>query len=614
MRAQFAKLIVIFSVSVLVASACTSAESSDTAGSSDPADETASGDDAMDQTTTTSTESPGTTASDTTSTAAPPMVDEIEWTLCAQMECGTVTVPLDYRDPGGETISIAVNRLSAADTDRRRGVLLVNPGGPGASGLDFAASFATGFFPSELTDNFDIIGFDPRGVGQSEPFFACGESGEQIEALAPIDELIDTPEEVEAVEAAVDLCVDSMGSGAGLIHTGYVARDMDLIRAALGEEEISFLGISYGSIIGVWYATLFPDRVRAMVIDGADNPIDDYSDFEAQLESAREEIGPMHDLLEEALNACADATCPIYNDGDPIGYYIDATAKFDLIDEAMANNPDAGFLGLITPLYSEAARPALWAALAALQEQDDPSIFVDFAELQLGTDPGAVNITGYINCLDGWALQPEFDRDARLQYGEDFFAIEDQIDDEFPLFAVLGDGLPSTCSFMDTLDTPALDGPFDGSDVPILVVGNISDPVTSFGESEEFVIEVLSNGILVKVDHPSHAVYPDNLCVNDLVHAALVDAQYPPDTVECDAQATDVTGVLQLACVQVAPQVFDADGLSSEELDSRCADFADDAIVRLGEDVALAAVNGEDDDAGEVLFTILEETFSAVGG
>lgn len=611
MKAWFTKTSVVIIACAVFATACSSTDSS---SSTESLDDVVASTDAEDTTTTTTTEAPGTTASETTSTAAPALVDGIDWTLCGDMECGTVAVPLDYRDAGGDTISIAVNRLSAADTDRRRGVLLVNPGGPGASGLDFAASFASGFWPSQLTDNFDIIGFDPRGVGQSEPFFACGESGDQIDVLSPIEELIDTPEEIEAVEAAVDLCIDSMGDAAGLIHTGYVARDMDQIRAALGEDQITYLGFSYGSIIGVWYATLFPDRVRAMVIDGADNPIDDFSDFEAQLESAREQAGPLHDLLEEALNACADASCPIYNDGNPIDYYIDATAKFDLIDEAMANNPDAGFLGLITPLYNEAAWPGLWAGLAALEEQDDPSIFVDFAEFQLGTDPGAVNITGYINCLDGWALQPEFDREARLQSDQDFFAIEDQLDEEFPLFAVLDDGLASTCSFMDILDTPALEGPFDGSDVPILVVGNTSDPVTSFGESEEFVTEVLSNGILVKVDHPSHTVYPDNLCVNDAVHAALLDAVYPDTTIECGFEAPNVISDLTQACVEVAPSFVGEGAFTTDELLDLCSDFADASVARLGEDVALAALTGEDEEGGAVLFEILEQTFAAAGG
>ena len=528
----------------------------------------------------------------------------IDWQTCGALECGTLDVPLDYRVDDGETISISVNRVSAADPGQRIGSLLVNPGGPGAPGTDFAEAFAFGAFPEELTDNFDIIGFDPRGVGASEPAFACGGSGEQLEVLSEIVDIIDEPGEEEAVEQAVQLCVDSLGDAAGLIHTGYVARDMNEIRRALGEDQISYLGFSYGSIIGVWYATLFPETVRAMVIDGADNPIDDISDFDARLESAREQITPIEDLLNQALAACSDATCPIFNGGDPQAYYLDTVDKLPLVADVSANNPDAGFLGLITPLYNEAQWPLLWDALADLGERDDPTLFADFAEFQLGPDPGLTNITGYINCLDSWALQPEDDREARLAASAEFFAREDELIAEFPLIGAIDDGLASTCSHMDVLGTPALGVPFDGGGAPILVVGNTSDPVTSFGESEELVEDSLSNGFLVEVDHASHTVYPANPCVNDAVHAALLDVAYPDGRLACDRVDSDTETVLIEVCVAIAPQI---PGAADVDLDNVCPSFAAEALDRLGEDAVNAGLAGADDSAAESLFAILQE-------
>ena len=537
-------------------------------------------------------------------------VGTIDWETCGALECGTLDVPLDYRIDDGETISIAVNRVAAADPAQRIGSLLVNPGGPGAPGTDFAEAFAFGAFPEDLTDRFDIIGFDPRGVGASEPAFACGASGEQLEVLSDIVDIIDEPAEDEAVEAAVQLCVDSMGDAAGLIHTGYVARDMNEIRRALGEEEISYLGFSYGSIIGVWYATLFPETVRAMVIDGADNPIDDISDFDARLDSAREQITPIEDLLDQALGACSDSTCPIFNDGDPQAYYLDAIDKLPLVADVSANNPDAGFLGLITPLYNEAQWPLLWDALADLQERDDPTLFADFAEFQLGPDPGLTNITGYINCLDSWALQPEDDREARLAASAEFFAREDELVAEFPLIGAIEDGLASTCTHMDILGTPALGVPFDGGGAPILVVGNTSDPVTSFGESEELVEESLANGFLVEVDHASHTVYPSNPCVNDAVHAALLNVDYPDARVVCDRVDSDTESILIDVCLSIAPQI---PGLGDANLDDVCQDFATTAIDRLGEDVVNAGLSGTDDSAAEALVDILQEQVNSGG-
>jgi len=484
----------------------------------------------------TSTEPPATTIAGTTSTAPPRVESKIDWAFCGAMECASIDVPADYDDESLGTISIAINILRAADTDRSLGVLLVNPGGPGVPGTELTEAFAFGVFPTELTDNFDIVGFDPRGVGNSGPFFECGVSGEQLQLLEDIVDLVDEPDEIAAAEDAVELCTDSMGQVAGRLHTDFVARDMDQIREALGEDQISYLGYSYGSVVGAWYATLFPERVRAMVLDGANNPIDELGTAEQRLASAREEIDPLYALLEEALDACADESCPIFNGGDPERYYFDAVKKLDLVNEAMADNPDAGFLGLITPLYSEASWPQLWSALADLQERDDPSLFVNLAEFQLGNDPGAVNFTAHVNCLDSWALQPEFDRRARLEADAEFFAVEDQLNADYPLFAAIEGESTPTCPFYDLIAPAALGVPFDGGGVPILVIGNTSDPVTSFGESEELANEILSNGVLLEVDHPDHTVYPSNSCVNDVVHDVLRDMSFPEPSTICSRE------------------------------------------------------------------------------
>ncbi|MFT7473781.1 MAG: pimeloyl-ACP methyl ester carboxylesterase, partial [Verrucomicrobiales bacterium] len=520
----------------VLASACTEAPSPSTTGNGD-AGVAATQDDTTGPTPAPSpTQTPTTTTPDesgTTSTAPPALVDTVDWMECGQLECAMVDVPADYDDPSLGTIQIAINVLRAADTDRRLGVLMVNPGGPGASGKQFAEAFTFGGYPDDITDRFDIVGFDPRGVGDSEPEFACGASGQHLEVLAVVEDIYDTPEEIAAAEAAVQLCVESMGALAGRIHTDFVVRDMDEIRKAMGEEQITYLGYSYGSLIGTWYATLFPDRVRAMVIDGADNPLDEVATFDERLDSTREELQPIEDLLTASLEACGDPTCPIYNGGDPIGYYLNAVNKFELINEDNKNNPSAAFLAVITPLYNEASWPGLWEALADLQERDDPTRFSDFAVFQLGDDPGVVNNTGHINCLDSWALRPEKDREQRLAEDEEFFAIEDQLVEEFPLLGAIEAGRSSTCSFFDTIAPKPLELPLDGGGVPILVVGNTSDPVTSFDESEELSNEILSNGFLLEVDHPSHTVYPSNECVNAVVNDVLLDATYPSKRITC---------------------------------------------------------------------------------
>ena len=457
----------------------------------------------------------------------------IEWSLCEFiLECGFVEVPADYRNPDASSIKIAVNVRRADHQDQRIGYLFVNPGGPGASGLELVqdSEFA---FADELMARFDIIGFDPRGVGASEPEFACGAPGEQLALLNSIDGDIDTPEETATGEAAANLCIESMGPVGGLLHSEYVARDMDEIRRALGAEQISYLGFSYGSELGVWYATLFPESVRAMVVDGADNPVDRADTQQERIDEAVEEWTAFEDLMEQALAACDSAECPMYNEGDPIDYYKSAVAKLHLVNSAAGDVPNAGFLAVLTPLYGEELWPALWKGLYELNENDDPGILLEFAAIQLGDDLTAPNFTAHVNCLDGLVLYPELDRATRLDDSVVFDAVAEQ---KFPLIEAADSDSPSACPFYDQFAPAPLDGPLDGSGVPILVVGNHTDPATPFGESEELVTETLSNGYLLETSHPNHVVYPDNDCVNDHVHSALIEAVYPDARVFCERE------------------------------------------------------------------------------
>ena len=207
------------------------------------------------------TPTPTPTVAPTPAAAPEPAVtgEQIEWTPCGPLECGSIQVPADYRDPEAGSIRIAVNVHRATSPDKRIGYLLVNPGGPGASGVLYVFE-KSARFSDAIIEHFDIVGFDPRGVGVSdklvaafdeagldframvgggsEPEFACGGPGEQPALLAKIDGSIDTPEEIAIGEAAANLCIQSMGPVGGRLHSEYVANDMDEIRKALGAEQI----------------------------------------------------------------------------------------------------------------------------------------------------------------------------------------------------------------------------------------------------------------------------------------------------------------------------------------------------------------------------------------
>ncbi len=198
----------------------------------------------------------------------------------------------------------------------------------------------------------------------------------------------------------------------------------------------------------------------------------------------------------------------------------------------MDDYPLGGYYGVLSTLYSGEKWPDLWQGLFELNENDDPSILVKSAEFQLlSGGPTAPRFFHHVNCLDNWSLHPELARSARL---DDFGVFAAAIEKWLPLLALVGatnvanDELFSElCPFYDQFAPEPLEGPFDGGGVPILVVGNRSDPATPFSESEELATETLSNGYLVETDHFKHGVYPGNQCVVNHVHRALIDGVYP---------------------------------------------------------------------------------------
>ena len=541
-------------VLVLVISACSSAEDTSGTGAGEtvsstsrPASSTSTRASATNGATSTSTsavsevttstsaadegDTDGVETVDVMEAGVPVPEDTVTWFECGieGLECGFVMVPVDYRDPAAGELQIVLTVHRATKPEERIGYLVVNPGGPGASGVEMAAGALYGpdvYFTEPVLERFDILGFDPRGVEYSEPRFLCGEPGEQLALLSQVELPFDSAEEIAAGEAAARLCVESMGAVAGLLHTEYVARDLDEIRKALGAEQVSYFGASYGSTLGVWYATLFPEAVRAMVVDGADNPVDDVSTVEVRIANAIDEIRQFDVLLGEALDACDTPDCPMYNDGDPRGYFTENVDALEAVVEVTGGNPMAGAFSIITPLYNEEQWPFLWGGYAMLVEDGDPSMLAEFARLQLGDSTGGTTFTEHVNCLDSWVLHPQLDRSVRLS---DETATEEAVRRELPLLAQLEIFTPSACQFYDQFNLSSFTGTLDGSDVPIVVIGNPRDPATPFSESQELVEETLSNGYLVQAEHFAHVVYPNNACANEIVHSTLIDGALPPE-------------------------------------------------------------------------------------
>ncbi len=189
---------------------------------------------------------------------------------------GTTQVPLDYDKPKGAKVTLALFKVPAADPEERIGTLFVNPGGPGGSGVDLAAS-ATEFLSQSVLDHFDIVGFDPRGTNGSTHVTCFSSSASQASALSGLSEAFPSSSEqsdfIASSESLAKACSKYGKSLASSMSTAEVARDMEVLRRAVGDSKLNYLGFSYGSYLGEVYASIFPDRFRTIAIDGVVNPV-----------------------------------------------------------------------------------------------------------------------------------------------------------------------------------------------------------------------------------------------------------------------------------------------------------------------------------------------------
>ncbi|MFI6645710.1 alpha/beta hydrolase [Streptomyces sp. NPDC050504] len=214
---------------------------------------------------------PGTTAQQ----LAPYAQQRLAWGRCpveapATMQCATLKVPLDYRRPDGRHIDIAISRLRTSVPGKRRGILTFNPGGPGGPGLDFPV-MAAGELPREVTEQYDLIGFDPRGIGESTPV-TCGLRGSDLLFPRPTRTRAEFDANAAWARKVAERCRATAGAVLPHITTRNTARDMDVMRAALGERKLNYYGLSYGTALGAAYAQLFPHRADRFVMDSAIDP------------------------------------------------------------------------------------------------------------------------------------------------------------------------------------------------------------------------------------------------------------------------------------------------------------------------------------------------------
>ena len=321
----------------------------------------------------------------------------------------TIEVPLDYDDPDGERIEITVARAPA--TGDRIGALFVNPGGPGAGAQDFAATLAF-LLPSEISEHFDIVGIDPRGVGESTPI-DCGVDAATLYSLDPtFEDDADRATYLDVSAEYVDDCGARYGNLLPFVGTRDVAKDMDTVRAAMGDEQLSYLGFSYGTAIGQVYADLFPERVRAMVLDGV------LELGPSGLELAADQAAGFETALARFVEFC-DAAEGCETAGNALGAVEQMLALAEQpggIPAPSADRPAGpgeANLGIALALYSQSLWTDLDAALADALGGDGSGL-VDLADQYIGI--GDFEIYFAVNCMDfAW---PTGDPQAFLDCGQ----------------------------------------------------------------------------------------------------------------------------------------------------------------------------------------------------
>ncbi len=447
------------------------------------------------------------------------------------LDCTSVTVPLDYAAPDGETARIALLRVRASGD--RIGSLLLNPGGPGASGTGFAAAIASGLGPSPITERFDLIGFDPRGIGASEPVIDCETDEERDEERADID-ADSSPEGVALLEEDsqefADRCVERNGTELlANVGTRDVVRDMDVMRAALGDEKLTYAGFSYGTFIGAKYAEAFPDRVRALLLDGAVDPAQD------PVESSVAQSAGFQLAFDAFAADCAtQPDCALGTDPAAASERFQALVRplYDTPAPAGEDGRTLGYndalTGTIQALYTEQLWEVLRVGLRNLTEGSGELLLLLADSYEGRSEDGSysddLEAFPVISCVD----------DRRITDPAVYLEIDRRAREAAP-FRDDGRGASAArppCAFWPVPPTsePALPD-VAGLD-PVLVVSVTGDPATPY-EAGVRLAEQLGARLLTAEGNQHTVALSGVACVDDLVAAYLVDLRLPDDGARC---------------------------------------------------------------------------------
>jgi pimeloyl-ACP methyl ester carboxylesterase len=446
-------------------------------------------------------------------------------------QCGTVKVPQDWgtakdgKATDGKTFDIALMRIRSTNQHDRIGSVVMNPGGPGGSGIDYLPYLAGQVSP--LLERFDLVSFDPRGVGRSAPVECISDADLDASFGYEPDPVTDASFQgaIALSKKIADSCAAKYGPTLTDFSTEEAARDMDAIRSGLGEQKLNYLGFSYGTLLGAVYAELFGKNIRSMVLDGAVDP------KQTPVESTEGQALGFERAFANFTTWCKQNTakCPI--SADPRGAVVAAVdkARTAPVKGTDGRTATAGwvFYAVVSTMYSQDSWQYLAQGISDLNKGNPRFVFLladSYAERDdQGHYKNLFDANNAVNCVDS-ASYPTVDQVRALQA---------TWRTKYPLFgAPLALGL-ATCSVWPAKKDPYPVGPAVGAP-PIVVVGTKGDPATPY-ESTAKLADMLGTGTVVTWDGEGHTAYPETPCIRKAIDSYFIDLKVPAKGLTCPA-------------------------------------------------------------------------------
>ncbi|CAB4860748.1 MAG: alpha/beta fold hydrolase [Actinobacteria bacterium] len=457
----------------------------------------------------------------------------LEWSTCSSdLVCAWLTVPLDYANPGGRTIRLRVSKARATGpSEDRQGSLVVNPGGPGAPALDFAQSVASSIAPT-VAKAFDVIGFDPRGVGESVPVICL--TGPQTTRWLEADQSPDTASEERRLMALASSfargCLQRSPMIATHLGTDDTIRDMDILRQALGDDSLNFLGFSYGTYLGALYAQQFPDRVGRFVLDGALDPSLDLMEI-----SKGQSVGFQVAVSRFASYCSRRSNCPYSGDQAAVLRGMNRLLmRLEIMPmrtgTARKLHQSEAVTAIFTSLYSKSFWPSLRSALAQAARGDGSGLLdiFDYANDRTGPNTYAGNLTSAFIAISCWDL-PATPGAQGLGAAADAWSKGAAV----PVMASTMAWGNAPCSQWYG-HSPRVPAPISTTTTaPVLIVGTTFDPATPYAWAVS-LSKQMPTSTLLTFRGDGHTAYGSGSdCISRAVDAYLLSGQQPAAGTVC---------------------------------------------------------------------------------